>query len=74
MPKDYTAIRGQFGKTPKFGEVEITKDLFLVAETAEQGGKIVAIVPGEQESEACRKFGLRPENVIRLKVITCLIC
>lgn len=68
MAKALVALRGDVVSTPLFGDVAIATDQLLVAEAFENGGKILALVPGDQEASVLVEHGLEPTDVERLKV------
>ena len=70
MSVHHVAIRGDLVTTPTFGEISVLPDHLLIAESAEQGGAILAVVPGYQEADACVELGLDTNVIVRLKVIS----
>ncbi|KAK9808225.1 hypothetical protein WJX73_000245 [Symbiochloris irregularis] len=67
MPTKLAALRGDVVSCPDFGSVEIASDHLILAEASEQGGRILAIAPGEREAGVLAKHGLQAGDVQRLK-------
>ncbi|KAL4422640.1 hypothetical protein ABPG75_008837 [Micractinium tetrahymenae] len=59
-------IRGTIAHTPLRGEVELLPDQLLVVDP-QASGRIVAVVPGEQEAACLVQHGGQAEDVLRLQ-------
>lgn len=60
-------FRGAIVSTPEFGELVID-DCVLAASAQAEGGQIVELAPGQQEAHVCQRYGIKCDDVVRLKV------
>ena len=64
-----TAFRGNIVTTPQFGQVHIAADQVVIVASVEHGGKILSIQDGRNQDELVEKYGVQPEDVVKLKVM-----